>query len=201
MQHFKNLIIANRALKREKKSLELKYRMMEYSQESYREGYTVALQMALQSGDGNIVQWGRKVLSKLIREKMRRRKNYSKAVTDQDVFRHAKDVVFDWLKRNTDEFDIGEFKDYCQLDLLEAYQARVGKVKPNNEEVQEGAVVEEAAKGEEEDAGESSSNTQDPTNSEVKHTSEEPPCNQNPAPSPNPLDFLEDEDPNDVDIY
>jgi hypothetical protein len=97
--------------------------------------------MALQSGDGNIMQWARKILSKLIREKQRRRKNYNKAVTDQDVYRHAKDVVFDWLKRNTDDFSIGEFKQYSELNLLDAYAVKIQRNKKDNrrdsQEVQE----------------------------------------------------------------
>lgn len=67
--------------------------------ESYKEGYTVALQMALQSGNANIVNWARKVLSKLIREKHRRKKNFKKAQADQHMYCHAKDIVFEWLRR------------------------------------------------------------------------------------------------------
>jgi len=49
--------------------------------------------MALQSGDGNITDWAKKILAKLVREKRRKKKKFHRVVQDQLVYCKSVDVV------------------------------------------------------------------------------------------------------------
>lgn len=42
--------------------------------------------MALQSGDGNIVAWARKVMKKLLTDKKRKKKNFRRKEADDKVY-------------------------------------------------------------------------------------------------------------------
>ena len=101
--------------------MELKYRLLEYSLESYREGYEVALEMALQSGDGNIVTWATKILGKLVKEKRRKKKKFHRVVQDQLVYRRSVDVVLEWVRRHTDGLDESALEKYTNIDLVGLY--------------------------------------------------------------------------------
>ena len=121
LDHFKSLIIQSRRLKKDNKDMELKYRLLEYSLESYREGYEVALEMALQSGDGNIVTWATKILGKLVKEKRRKKKKFHRVVQDQLVYRRSVDVVLEWVRRHTDGLDESALEKYTNIDLVGLY--------------------------------------------------------------------------------
>lgn len=122
LEHFKLLIIQYRRLKKDNKELELKHRMLEYSLESYKEGYEVALQMALQSGDGNIMAWAEKILGKLVREKRRKKKKFPRIAQDQLVYRKSVEVVWEWLKHNVDDIDEPALQRYSKYSFEDDYQ-------------------------------------------------------------------------------
>lgn len=68
--------------------------------------------MALQSTDSNILEWAKKIMSKLLRDKRRKRKNFIKAQVDKDVFRSSKEVVMNWLSRNVEDYKEQDFQIY-----------------------------------------------------------------------------------------
>lgn len=83
--------------------------MTEYGLQSYQESYVVVLEMALQSTDSNILEWAKKIMRRLLRDKRRKRKNFQKTHVDKEVFRTSREVVTNWLSRNIDEYKPQDF--------------------------------------------------------------------------------------------
>jgi hypothetical protein len=70
--------------------------------------------MTLQSNDGNIVAWARKMMSRLLKDKRRKKKNFRKNETDKEVYHITTRAVIEWLRKNDEN---------CQNPGLEVYES------------------------------------------------------------------------------
>lgn len=67
------------------------------------------------------MSWANKVLGRLVREKRRKKKKFQRVVRDQLVYRKSVDVVWDWLRRHTDDTSGFELEKYRNVDLVEMH--------------------------------------------------------------------------------